>query len=98
LVAWKDGNVWQHEAIVDIMTDLIVRVDYNTQTALSGIPAKVMVCVKSTAINHVMFMSPFAVSAKKTILVNSWRYKEYDRIYLAPRNSNHPHVYISVAN
>jgi len=51
LVAWKAGKLWRYELFVDDVTGLIVGVEYNSLTTLSGILAMVMACVKPIAIN-----------------------------------------------
>jgi hypothetical protein len=97
LVAWKTRNLWRYEPFVDV-TGLIVGTEYNTQTTLSGVPARVMAPVKPIAINYVMFVNPFATNAVKTTQIYSWWYEEIARIDPAHRNSDPQRVYISVVN
>jgi len=98
LVAWKAGNLWQYEPVVDDMTGLIVGAEYNAQTTLSGVPAMVMACVKPIAIDYTMFVNPFAMNAVKTAQIHRWWYEEIARIDPAQRNSDPARAYISVVN
>jgi hypothetical protein len=98
LGTWKAGNQWRYKPFIDDETSLINDAEYNAQVTLSGILAMVMACVKPIAINHAMFVNPFATSAVKTTQIHSWWYKEIARINPAQRNSDPLHVYISVVN
>jgi hypothetical protein len=98
LVLWKAGNLWRYEPVVDHMTGLLVGAECNTQTTLSGIPVMVLAQVKPIAINHAVFVTPFAPNAVKTAQIHSWWYEEIARIDPAQRNSDPPCAYISVVN
>jgi len=98
LVAWKAGNLWQYELLVDDVTGLIVSAEYNPQTTLSGVLAMVMARVKPIAINYAMFVDPFTTNGVKITQIHSWWYEEITRIDPVQRHSDPPHAYISVVN
>jgi hypothetical protein len=70
----------------------LVGAEYNPQTTLAGIAAMVMARVKPIAMNHAMFLNPFATNAVKTVQIHSWWYDDIARIDPALRNSDPPHA------
>jgi len=98
LVAWKAGNLWRYEPVVEDITGLIVGAEYNAQTTISGVPVMVMARVKPIAINYVMFVNPFATKVEKTDQIHSWWYEEIASIDPAQTNSDPPCAYFSVVN
>jgi hypothetical protein len=80
------------------VTRLIIGAQYNTQTTLSGIPAMVIAHVTPIAVNHEMFVNPFATNAVKTPPILSWWYVDITRIDPAQENSGPPHAYNPVVN
>jgi hypothetical protein len=61
----------RYEPFVDDVPGLILDAEYTAQTTLSGILAMVMARVKPIAINHTMFVNPFATNAGKTAQIHS---------------------------
>jgi hypothetical protein len=55
-----------------------------------------MAPVKPITIIHAMFVNLFATNAVNTALIHSWEYDAIASIDSALRNSEPPHVYISV--
>ena len=98
MVAWKVGNLWRYDPIVDDVTSLIVGVEYNIQTTVSGILVMVMSCVKPIAIHEAMFVNAFATKAVKTTQIHCWWYEEIARIDAGQRYSDPAHAYNSVGN
>jgi hypothetical protein len=76
----------------------IVGAEYNAQTSLSAIPVMVMVHLMPITIIHAMFVNPFVTNAMQPAQIHSWWYEEIVRIDKAHRNSDPPHIYISVVN
>jgi hypothetical protein len=54
------------------VTGLIVSIEYNTQTTVSGIPAMVRVCVKPIAVYYAMIVNQFPTNVVKTVQILSW--------------------------
>jgi len=80
------------------MTCLIIGVESNAQTTLSGGPAMVMAHVKPIAMNHAIFLNLFATNAVRTPQNQRWLYKEIARIDPAQSISDPVCAYILVVN
>jgi hypothetical protein len=57
-----------------------------------------MARVKPITSIHAVFVNLFTTNAVNTALIHSWEYDEIASIDSAQRNSEPPHVYISVVN
>jgi len=98
LAGYPNPLLTLYEPCVDDVTGLIASADFNVRITLSCIPAMVTIHVKSIRINYAMFANPIAINAVKSAQIHSWWFAIFAMIDPARRNSDPPHLYISVVN